>query len=226
MFDLDAIKIQIAKLNPSFVIKGGDKIDQGVNMRDFNYSQIVILLPPDSQNPDLISNEIRKLSMQKGHSKKNDIASITLSPYLGIVMSPELPGTRVNFEFAITNKIDYPIVIKGINAVLNNEPLHFKSFFKVNADNSREPDFSTRLPIVVNSKGSGRLSVVLENFSKWSITKGRLEGELYVLLGDKKVTREKYFLTVDSAMTKTLKGLSEVASKNNVAIVFDAMIES
>ena len=226
MIDLNAIKIQIEKINPSFIFKGGDKIDQLVNMRDFNYTPIVLLLPPDNQNPDLISNEIRKLSRQKGHFKRNDIASITISPYLGIVMSPELTGTRVNFELAITNKVGHPIVIKGVNAVLNNEPLHFKSFFKVNADNSREPDFSTRFPIIVNSKGSGTLSVVLENFSKWSITEGRLEGELHVLLGDKKVAREKYFLTVDSAMTKTLKGLSEVASKNNVAIVFDAMIES
>lgn len=226
MIDLNAIKAQIRNLNPSLVIKGGDKIDQSVNMRDFNYSPIVILLSPGEENPDLIANEIKKLSIKKGSPKKTDISSITLSPYLGIIKSPELPGRRVNIEFAITSRVSHPIVIKGVNASLNNEPLHFKSFFKINSDNSREPDFSTRLPIIINSMGSGRLSVVLENFSKWPIVKGRLQGKLYVLMGDKEVIYKKYFFNVDDAMINTLQGIGKVALENKIAVVFDAMIES
>lgn len=226
MLDLNAIKIQLKQLNPRLVIKSGDKIDKQINIKDFNYSPLVVVLTPNDTNPDLISSEIKRLSRQKNQPKQKRLAGITLSPYLGIVISPELPGTRVNLEFAITNNLDHPIVVKGVDAILNNEPLHFKSFFKVNANNSREPDFSTRLPIVVNSRGSAIIPVVLENFSKGIIAEGRFEGEIYVLLGDKKIAKEKYVLTVNRPMIETLSGLREVAFKNNVAIVFDAMIES
>lgn len=226
MIDLNAIKVAIGQLNPKLEIKTGDKIDESINMRDLNYSQIVVLFQPSDKNPDLITSEIKKLSKQKDSSKKSTIASITLSPYLGFVKSPELPGTRVNLEFAVTNKIEEPIVVKGVDASLNNDQLHFKSFFKINSDNSREPDFSTRLPIIINSKGSGRLSVVLENFSKWLVKEGQLQGKLRVLLGNHRIIQEKFIFRVNSEMINTLEGLAKVSSENKVAIVFDAMIES
>jgi len=145
---------------------------------------------------------------------------------MGIVKSPELPGIRIHLEFAVTNRHLEPRVINGTYVKLNDGLIHFKKFFRVNNDSSREPDFTTRFPIIINSKGATRLAIEFENLEQPLIEKGLLEGELFVLMGDDTYTFRKFLFEVNDAMVNTLAVLQKASSDNQKPIIFDAMIKS
>ncbi|MBI1833458.1 MAG: hypothetical protein HYR90_01405 [Candidatus Andersenbacteria bacterium] len=151
---------------------------------------------------------------------------VTASPFIGIVKSPERPGTRVQVEFVFTNNEDNPQAIKGVYLKLNEGTVHFKKFFKVIEDGSRVPDLSTRFPIVVNSHGSARLSVEFENIEQELVKKGTVRGEVFVVLGGDNLTSGSFVLNVNEAMNNTLDYFQQFAIEKNAPVVFDAMVKN
>lgn len=178
-------------------------------------------------NPDLVAERSQEL-LSSGKPSDAIYANIkiTLSPYMGIVKSPNLPGTRVHLEFTVSNSYDYPQVIKGAYVKLGDDQLHFKLFFKINENGSRQPDLTTRFPIIINSKGTARLAMEFENFEVPIIHKGTLKGELIVLTGEEKVAKWNFEFEVNEAMVNTLNQLQKIAEDNKTPVVFDAMIKS
>lgn len=73
---------------------------------------------------------------------------------------------------------------------LGDGQLHFKLFFKINENGSRQPDLTARFPIIVNSKGTARLAMEFENLEVPVIHEGTLKGELIVLTGEEKVAKD------------------------------------
>ena len=94
-------------------------------------------------NPDLIAERVQELvsNPQVQNEASGQDAFLVLSPYLGIVKSKELKGTRVQLEFTISNNLDRPIVLKGVLLKLNGSEVNFNKFFKVRENAGRDTDF-------------------------------------------------------------------------------------
>lgn len=219
------INIERLSLSPS--LKLGDKKNVNVNVSGNLIINQAYAGTVSEYNPDLIAEKSQELlSSGKVSDTIDDTIKITLSPYMGVVKSSNLPGTRVHLEFTATNGYDYPLVIKGAYVKLGNGQLHFKLFFKINETGSRQPDLTTRFPIIINSKGTARLAMEFENLEVPLIYKGVLKGELIVLTGEEKVTKEEFEFEVNEAMINTLNQLQKIAEDNKAPVVFDAMIRS
>lgn len=217
------LKVEKASLAPSLKIGGDKKIfnvggDMVINQV---YSGTV-----GPQNPDLLMQESQVLIESNG--KIDDISNLelVLSPFMGVVKSPSFNGTRVQLEFTLTNSNDIPKTIKGTYLDLNRGTVHFKLFFSVDDSGFRKPDLTTRLPIVVNSRGVARVAAEFENVDHALIDKGQLEGELFVQIGDIRVVSKKFKFEVNDAMVNTLSELQKAADENNSPILFDARITS
>jgi hypothetical protein len=219
------INIEKVSFNPS--LKLGDKKEVNVNVSGNLVINQAYVGTASEVYPDLIAQQTQHL-LGSSNTQNNidDKIVLTISPYMGVVKSPNLPGTRVHIEFTISNKYDYPQVIKGANLKLGDGHLHFKLFFKINENGSRQPDLTTRFPIIVNSKGTTRLSMEFENLEIPLIHKGNLTGELIVLTGEEKVAQITFEYEVNIAMVNTLNKLQKIAENNKSPIVFDAMIKS
>lgn len=217
--------LNIEQLTPTANVKIGGKTE--VKIANVQINQ-VFAGTVSSNNPDLIAERIHQLSSNppKEENDSEQDAFLVLSPYLGVVKSPDLPGTRVHLEFTVTNRLDRPIILKGTLLKLNSGELNFKKFFRVKEDAGREPDFSTRFPIIANARGAARLAVEFENLEKPLITKGTLKGELHVLIDRIRVATQEFIFEVNEAMDKTLNLIQEQASVSNAPVVFDAMIQS
>lgn len=222
----------IEQLTANANLKFGGKTEVKVEIGQIITNVYAGTISPTS-NPDLIATTAQELkspspSSSPSPSPENDEqdAFIVLSPYLGIVKSKELPGTRVQLEFTVTNNLDRPIVLRGALLNLNNGEVNFKKFYKVRNDGSREPDFVTRFPIIINSRGSTRLGIEFENIEKPLIEKGDLNGELVVLIDQTQFTTKSFIFEVNDAMMNTLPLFQEQATSTGVPVVFDAMIKS
>ena len=179
-------------------------------------------------NPDLIAERVQELisNPQVQNEDTRQDAFLVLSPYLGVIKSKELKGTRVQLEFTVTNNLERPIVLKGVLLRLNKGEVNFNKFFKVREDAGREPDFMTRFPIVLNSKGATRLSVEFENLEQPLIKKGSLKGELLVLIDRTRVATQEFIFEVNDAMVNTLNLMQQQAELSGSPVAFDAMIKS
>lgn len=181
-----------------------------------------------TNNPDLISKRAQELisNPQVQNEDTRQDAFLVLSPYLGVIKSKELKGTRLQLEFTVTNNLERPIVLKGVLLRLNKGEVNFNKFFKVREDAGREPDFTTRFPIVLNSKGATRLSVEFENLEQPLIEKGSLKGELLVLIDRTRVATQDFIFEVNDAMVNTLNLMQQQAELSGSPVAFDAMIKS
>ena len=179
-------------------------------------------------NPDLLAERVQELisNPQVQNEDTRQDAFLVLSPYLGVIKSKELKGTRVQLEFTVTNNLERPIVLKGVLLRLNKGEVNFNKFFKVREDAGREPDFMTRFPIVLNSKGATRLSVEFENLEQPLIEKGSLTGELLVLIDRTRVATQEFIFEVNEAMVNTLNLMQQQAEQSGSPVAFDAMIKS
>ncbi len=221
------VNIEKASLAPSLSIKTGDKKTINLaaegNINIINHAYLGTASP---DNPDLIAQKGQ--SLQGRNINQNPSVTnieIVLSPYIGIVKSPDLPGTRFHLEFTVSNNNPEPKVVKGAYVELNKGQVHFKKFFKINNQGSREPDLNTRFPIIIASYGATLLSIEFENLEKQLIELGKLEGELNVLVGNNGIVKQKFIFDVNESMINTLNLLQDASVKNNSPIVFDAMIK-
>lgn len=218
--------LSIEELTANANLKIGGKTE--VKIGNLQVNQVFAgTISPD--NPDLIAEKVNQLTLnpiKEDKENKEQDAFIVLSPYLGIVKSPDLPGTRVHLEFTVTNKLDRPIVLKGVLLKLNKGELNFKKFFRVREDAGREPDFTTRFPIIVNAKGATRLAIEFENLEKPLINQGSLQGELDVLIDRIRIATQEFIFEVNEAMENTLNLIQKQALLTNAPVVFDAMIQS
>ncbi|OGK23955.1 hypothetical protein A3A46_03600 [Candidatus Roizmanbacteria bacterium RIFCSPLOWO2_01_FULL_37_13] len=219
------INIENLTLSPS--VKLGDKKNVNVNVAGNLVINQAYAGTVSANNPDLIVEESKELLSSGKTSNTIDInVKITLSPYIGVVKSPNLPGTRIHMEFTTANSYDSPQVIKGAYVKFGDGQLHFKLFFKINENGSRQPDLAIRFPIIVNSKGTTRLAMEFENFDVSLIHKGTLKGELVILTGEEKIAKKEFEFEVNEAMVNTLDQLQKIAERNKSPVVFDAMIKS
>lgn len=219
------INIEQISIAPS--LKMGDKKNLNVNVSGNLIINQAYAGTVSANNPDMIAQKSKELlSSGTPESMTDPNIKITLSPYMGIVKSTNLPGTRVHIEFTVTNTSDSPCVIKGAYVNLADGQLHFKLFFKINENGSRQPDLTTRFPIIINSRGTARFAVEFENFDLQLVHKGNLSGNMSVLTGDDKVVEENFLFEVNDAMINTLNQLQQIAEKNNSPVIFDAMITS
>jgi len=218
--------INIEELSFSPSVKLGDKKNVNVRVAGNLVINQAYAGTVSEYNPDLIAEKSQEL-LSSGKTRDTIDANIkiTLSPYMGIVKSSNLPGTRVHIEFTATNSHNYPQVIKGAYVKLGKGQLHFKLFFKINENGSRQPDLTTRFPIIINSKGTARLAMEFENLEVPLIHKGVLEGELIVLTGEEKVSKSEFEFEVNEAMVNTLNQLQKIAKDNKAPVIFDAMIK-
>lgn len=214
----------IEQLTANANLKIGGKTEVKVENMQINQ---VFAGTVSTDNPDLIAATAQNLlNNPKSGELERQVASLVISPYLGVVKSKELPGTRVQLEFSVTNEVDRPIVIKGTVLKLNDGEVNFKKFFKIREDAVREPDFSIRFPIIINSKGATRLAIEFENLEKPLIEKGDLKGELLVLIDQTRLARQEFIFEVNDAMVNTLDLMQEHANQSGAPVIFDAMIKS
>jgi hypothetical protein len=222
------LKVDKANISPKFKF-GGDK--KTINVENLTLNQMITNQYAGTiseQNPDLIAEQVHELSNNKESppSSTNPNIELVISPFIGIVKSPNLPGTRVHLEFTVINNNEIPITIKGINARVGEENLHFKLFFSINDKGMRSPDLSQRFPIFVGRQNGMRIAVELENFERQLINQGELPCELFILIGNSDVVSQKFVFDVNEAMINTLNLLDAEARTNNSPLVFDAMIKS
>ncbi len=217
--------LNIESLTPTANLKIGGKTE--IKTGDIQVNQVFVGTV-SANNPDLIAEKVNELisNPQTYNEEPKQDAFLVLSPYLGIVKSKELPGTRLQLEFTVTNNLDRPIVLKGTLLKLNNGEVNFNKFFKVRDDAGREPDFTTRLPIIVNSRGATRLAVEFENLEQSLIEKGTLKGELLVLIDQIRVATREFTFEVNDAMVNTLNLMQQQAEQSGSPVAFDAMIKS
>lgn len=217
--------LNIEQLTPTANVKIGGKTE--VKIANVQINQ-VFSGSVSSDNPDLVAEKVHQLSENPPKEDENSEqdAFLVLSPYMGIVKSPELPGTRVHLEFTVTNKLNRPIVLKGALLKFNGGELNFKKFFKVKEDAGREPDFTTRFPIIISSNGATRLNVEFENLEKALIEEGSLKGELHILIDRNRIATQDFIFDVNKAMKNTLIIMEQQALATNAPVVFDAMIQS
>ncbi|MBI4035734.1 hypothetical protein HY383_02205 [Candidatus Daviesbacteria bacterium] len=219
--------LNLEPLNPSLgsINLGHNKVE--IKEGDSYIINNIYMATPSPQIPDTIVTGGEEIEAEKsGNVPFDDKVSITLSPFMGIVKSPELPGTRIQLEFAVTNNHGQPTVIKGSYVRLNDGIVHFKKFFKINPNSSREPDYTTRFPIILNTADSTRLTIEFENFELSLVEKGELVGELFVLIGNEKIASKKFIYEVNDAMVNTLEYFQSLALSKSSPFVFDAMIKS
>lgn len=229
--DISGIKvdsiIKVEKLNPTLRI-GGDNNSQNLSVAGNLTINQVYTGTVSPQNPDLVARKVDQLT--SGESTVNlatgNQMQITVSPFMGIVKSPEMPGTRIHLEFAIANNNETPKIINGAYVKLNEGKVHFKKFFKINPDSSRAPDFTTRFPLIITTKGATTLAIEFENVQEALIASGKVKGVLYILTGDETVASKEFILDVNAAMDALLKQFQDIATKNNAPLVFDAQLES
>ena len=228
--DISGVKVEsifkAEQVNPTLKI-GGDESKKIAVAGDFKVFNIYVGTP-SAANPDLIAQKVDNLISSPNPNQKttDNNLLVATSPFLGIVKTPESVGTRINLEFAIINKYDTPVVIKGAYVKLDKGRVHFKKFFKINADSSREPDFTTRFPIIINSRGATTLAIEFENVEQTLISKGNLIGELFVLTGEDSVTSTKFELDVNESLVKLLEDFQKKAIDSKTAYLFDAMLKN
>ena len=219
--------INIEKISLSPSLKLGDKKEVNVNVSGNLVINQAYMGTASEVYPDIVAQQTQQLQSSNNQGgNTDDNLSITISPFMGVVKSPTLPGTRIHLEFTVSSKHDYPQVIKGMNVKLGNGQVHFKLFFNVDQNGMRQPDLNTRFPIVVAARGTSRLAAEFENLETPIIHKGNLNGELVVLTGEEKVVSKMFVFEVNQAMENTLNHLQDLANKNKSPIVFDAMIKS
>ncbi len=219
------INIEQLSLSPS--LKMGDKKSVNVNVSGNLIINQAYAGTVSEYNPDMIIERSQELlSAGKPNDTIDSNIKITISPYMGIVKSSNLPGTRVHIEFTASNSYDYPQVIKGAYVKFGEGQLHFKLFFKINENGSRQPDLTTRFPVIINSKGTARFSMEFENLEVPLIHQGTIRGELIVLTGEEKIAKSEFGFEVNEAMINTLDRLQKIAEENKAPVVFDAMIKS
>lgn len=230
--------IGIEGISANANLKFGGKTEVKVENLQVTYNNVYMGTVSPSTNPDQIASTAQDLinnrspsvspSPSQSPSPEEDYqgAFIVLSPYLGIVKSKEKPGTRTQLEFTVTNNLNRPTVIKGVLLSLNSGEVSFKKFYKVRDDGNREPDFSTRFPIIINSRGIVRLGIEFENIEKNLIEKGNLPGKLIALIDQAELTSKDFVFEVNESMINILQIFQEQASTTGVPVVFDAMIRS
>ena len=223
------INIEEVTLSPTF--KTGDKntvnLNASGNIFVINHAFAGTVSP---NNPDLIAEKTQELLSSNNPEGNNNAhyphLELTLGPFIGIVKSPNLKGTQIHVEFVATNTDDKPNVISGCYLKLSNGLVHFKKFFQINQNGSREPDLTTRFPIIINSRGATRLSVEVENLDQQLIEKGTLKGGIFVLSRGEQVASKDFIFEVNQAMVNTLAYLQGLAENNKAPLIFDAMIKS
>lgn len=226
---LDSVlKVDKANLSPQFKF-GGDK--KTINVEKLTVNQTInnqYAGTISAQNPDLIAQQAQLISSSKNAHPSSITSNIevVLSPFISVVKSPDLSGTRVHIEYTIINNNEVPITVKGTHARIENNNVHFKLFFSINERGLRAPDLSMRFPILVGRKNGMRIAMELENFEKQLIKKGILSCELFILIGNSDVVSQKFIFDVNEAMVNTLEMLDSEAKSNNAPLVFDAMIKS
>lgn len=185
----------------------------------------MFISPIQPNRQDLITGEIKRLSSNATRLKS--IHKVVLGNYLGVVIDPNLSGTTVNIEFAISDGKSSPLIIKGVSGELGGGELNFKGFFKfLDEGRQRVPDLTRRFPLLIAPNGADRLEVILENLDKELITKGDLEGKLLVLTGENEVVQEEFILSVDDSFIKLIKDTRDLSRQKGLPFVFDAMIKS
>jgi len=219
--------INIERLSFSPSLKMGEKKNVNINVSgNFTINQAYAGTVSE-YNPDLIEERTQELlSAGKPNDTIDANIRISLSPYLGIVKSSNLPGTRVHIEFTASNGYDYPQVVRGAYVKFGEGQLHFKLFFKINENGSRQPDLTARFPIIINSKGTARFSMEFENLEIPLIRQGKIKGELIVLTGEERIAKSEFEFEVNEAMINTLDQLQKITEENKAPVVFDAMIKS
>ncbi|TSC86238.1 MAG: hypothetical protein G01um10147_950 [Microgenomates group bacterium Gr01-1014_7] len=229
--DHESSVLQIEPVNP-WIVNSGVVTTAQVS-GDNNQTNVTnvynnIYMGTISQNyPDQIAEQVKYIvATPPNHNTNDPNLIITLSPFMGVVKSPELPGTRIQIEFTILNTQNETKIIKGVYVKLGDGEVNFKKFFKINENSSREPDYTKRFPIVINSKGADKLAIEFENLDIPLIHKGDIEGELVVLTGEEKLAKKDFIFEVNEAMVNTLDALQQNAAENQMPIVFDAMIKS
>lgn len=100
------------KLRLSLLFKAGDtKTTNQIAGGDIY--NVMTVLDPSGQNPDLLAKNAQKLIKDKGPKVTDTHIEIVLGTYLGVVKSSERPGTRLHLDFAVINKADIPTVLQG-----------------------------------------------------------------------------------------------------------------
>lgn len=227
--DISALKVDvkptlnIEKVSPTFKF-GGDKKTQNLSVEGNLTIYNTYAGTASANNPDLIASKVEQITSST-QSLKQEKVSVVIGSFMGIVKSPERPGTRIHLELAVTNEGDMPLTINGVNVKMGKGQVHFKKFFRVREDSVRVPDFSIRFPIIINPKEARRLSVEFENIDHELITKGETTSQVHVLIGSEQVTSKEFTLEVNEAMWNTLFQLQEVASKENAPLIFDVMLK-
>lgn len=225
MIENIALKIQnlILKIGSIFKINS-DNVNQ-FQKNEYKINKAVFLSPIQPSPQDLITGEIKKLTSST--TKPKSVHKIVLGNYLGVVIDPNLSGTTVNIEFAISNGKSAPLIIKGVSGEFEAGELNFKGFFKfLDEGKQRVPDLNRRFPLVVAPNGADRLEIILENLDKELITKGNLKGKVLVLTGEDEVVQENFILSVDDRFIQLIKDTQDLSRQKNLPFVFDAMIKS
>lgn len=228
--DISGVKVDIKptlnieKVSPSFKL-GGDKNTQNLSMQGNFTINNTYVGTASVNNPDLIESKVEQITSGNQQQIQQEKVSVVVSPFMGIVKSPERPGTRLHFEFAVVNEGDTPLAINGVYVKIGASKAHFKKFFIIKENSVRVPDFSIRFPIIVNLKGAARLPVEFENIDQKLIVKGEIVSQVFVLIGNEQVASKKFTLDVNEAMWNTLAQLQDVATKEKAPLIFDAMLK-
>jgi len=227
--DISGVKVDIKptlnieKVSPSFKF-GGDKKTQNLSVEGNFTINNTYVGTASVNNPDLIASKVEQITSGDQNTRQEKV-SVVVSPFMGIVKSPERPGTRLHLEFAVMNEGDIPLAINGFYVKIGEGTAHFKKFFIIKENSVRVPDFSMRFPIIVNSKGAARLPVEFENIDQELIVKGEITSQVFVLIGSGQVASKEFALDVNEAMWNTLAQLQEVATKEKAPLIFDAMLK-
>lgn len=228
--DISGVKVDIKptlnieKVSPSFKL-GGDKNTQNLSVEGNFTINNTYVGTASINNPDLIESKVEQITSGNQQQARQEKVSVVVSPFMGIVKSPERPGTRLHLEFAVINEGDMPLAINGVYVKIGEGKAHFKKFFIIKENSVRVPDFSIRFPIIVNSKGAARLPVEFENIGQKLIVKGEIISQIFVLIGNEQVASKEFTLDVNEAMWNTLAQLQEVATKEKAPLIFDAMLK-
>jgi hypothetical protein len=203
------------------LLKLGDK---KVEINNSNNYSIVVMSSADPSQRELEVKKARSLIESEGR-KNEESLSVIPSPFLGIVNSANLPGTRLQVEFAVVNKKDEPVALNGVYIELDGGQVFFKKFILVNSDGIRVPDFQTRFPIVINRNGVARLAVEFENYEVDLIKEGQQKIKIVATAGSEIWGKGEAVLDTNKALLNTLRGLNQRATQDG-PIVFDVMVET
>ena len=150
---------------------------------------------------------------------------IALGLYVDVILTANVPKTKVHLEFSITNGHVHQSAIKFAQLKINEGIAHFNKFYKKLPDSKRRYDDMESFPLIISSNGIIKAYMEFENVEITLLKKGENKCELILITDRDRVVSKKFTFVVDASMESVFVQLNESFKNTGMAQVVPVQLK-